>query len=181
MIEIDNTNRKYDWLYSEAVDGRMVHIATIPNHSSPWQDHRPLSVGLIHHLEVRNHIIQLVLSDPLERLKKPLVTTSYLGNNQAPNGIEGSADLKGQAKPFAAGYARNISPVEVNSHKMIYHYHSGDDVDVMAAYDNGVLLNADQPMLLLPIWKPTPTIWPLSGFKIPWSYPFKRAFNKANP
>ena len=76
--------------------------------------------------------------------KNPWLPRAIFGNNQAPNGIE-EVDLKGPRQALAAGYARNISQVEVNTHKMIYHYHSGDDVDVMAAYDNGVLLNADQP------------------------------------
>lgn len=59
-------------------------------------------------------------SDATIALKRPLQHERYLGNNVLPDGIEGGADLAGKVKPIVFANASNMSPVLVNTAKLIY-------------------------------------------------------------
>ena len=57
---------------------------------------------------------------------RALQPTKFLGNNVAPNGLEGSSDLQGVPKPICVGgMVKNIEPVLVNASKLIYQIHDG--------------------------------------------------------
>lgn len=73
-------------------------------------------------------------------------TTKFLGNNVAPNGLEGDSTLKDQLKPVLLGRCYHFTPTLCNSQKLIYAVSpiTGLAVDEMGAdlrvYDSRVLL-----------------------------------------
>lgn len=84
--------------------------------------------------------ISIVLTDLSTQLDNPLQTVKYLGNNVAPDGLEGSADLKDQFKPLLFGLCSNISPKLVNSSKLIYQVaHNQVDL-IINVFSNGAYL-----------------------------------------
>lgn len=84
---------------------------------------------------IRNNLIYL---------DKDIQTTLYAGNNSLPNGIEGTADdIKGNPKPLCYGQVFNISPVLVNTSRMIFQIHAGSILAVDVVYDRGVSLARD--------------------------------------
>lgn len=64
--------------------------------------------------------LNLYIRDTNYLLRNPVLTNVYAGNNVAPNGIEGDADLKNQRKPRAVGSVFNVTPVYVNKSKLVY-------------------------------------------------------------
>lgn len=65
--------------------------------------------------------ITIPLRDRCYELDKPLLTAKYGGTNVLPAGIDGTAaDIKGRPKPMVVGKVYNITPVCVNTSKLIY-------------------------------------------------------------
>lgn len=82
------------------------------------------------------------LRDELATLDKPLLPTTYAGNNALPAGLEGVADdLKGKRKPRVLGKVINISPYCVNTSKLIYQL-SDQACSVTGVFDRGAALTA---------------------------------------
>lgn len=91
--------------------------------------------------------LRIQLKDGLTVLDRPLLTTTFLGNNALPNGLEGGDDIKGLPKPKLFGIVQNLPPPCVNTTRLIYlvsdggfqSAHGGGG-DVTAVYDRGVAL-----------------------------------------
>lgn len=84
-------------------------------------------------------------ADLMAAQNRVLQTQRYAGNNALPNGLEGVDDLKGRVKPIVLALASNMSPVLVNTSKLIYHVSIGTGsaaVSVSAVRDKGVPLTA---------------------------------------
>lgn len=86
-------------------------------------------------------------ADLTASLSKPLQTQRYAGSNVLPNGLEGVDDLKGKVKPIVLALASNMSPIQVNTSKLIYHVSIPVDTvlthSISAGRDKGVPLTAD--------------------------------------
>ena len=86
-------------------------------------------------------------ADLAASLTKPLQTLRYDGSNALPNGVEGVDDLKGKVKPIVLALASNMSPILVNTSKLIYHVSIPVSAAlthlVTATRDKGVPLTAD--------------------------------------
>lgn len=83
--------------------------------------------------------------DLMAAQSKTLQTQRYAGNNALPNGLEGVDDLKGRVKPIVLALASNMSPILVNTSRLIYHVSIGTGstaVAVSAVRDKGVPLTA---------------------------------------
>ena len=89
--------------------------------------------------EFTNDEITVRVKDPQMAFDAPVQSTKYAGNNALPFGIEGSADIKGKPKPLTYGTVYNVTPVLVNTSKLIYQVHTST-VSIPAAYDKGVKL-----------------------------------------
>lgn len=79
-------------------------------------------------------------------LAKPLQTLRYAGSNVLPNGLEGIDDLKGKVKPIVLALASNMSPILVNTSKLIFQVSISCGAaihSVSAVRDKGVPLVAD--------------------------------------
>jgi len=93
--------------------------------------------------EFTNSEVVIRIKDPQMILNTPVQATKYAGNNQLPNGVEGTDDIKGKPKPLTYGRVFNVTPVQVNTSKLIYQVHESA-ADVPAVYDRGVgLLRGD--------------------------------------
>lgn len=64
--------------------------------------------------------IGIRIKDPQARLNIPIQPTKYAGTNSLPNGLEGTDDIKGKPKPLLFGTVKNITPVLVNTARLIY-------------------------------------------------------------
>ena len=84
--------------------------------------------------------LNVTLRDRLQDLAKPIQENKYLGNNVAPNGLEGGEVLKDKPKPVLFGRVQNISPVLVNFSKLIYQVNDGAVQDLPRVYDRGTQL-----------------------------------------
>lgn len=85
--------------------------------------------------------LALKIRDNQNYLDVPLQTTTYAGDNAAPNGLEGTPDdLKGKLKPVCVCGATNIPPPCVNAPKLIWQVHDGAIYDVTAVRDRGAPL-----------------------------------------
>src|SRR5574340_223539 len=74
-------------------------------------------------------------------LNTPIQTTKYAGTNSLPDGLEGVSDIQGKSKPLLFGQCKNITPVLVNTSRLIYQVNDGAIITTNAAvYDNGVAL-----------------------------------------
>lgn len=74
---------------------------------------------------------------------KALLSARYAGTNVLPNGLEGVDDLKGKIKPLVLALASNMSPVLVNTARLIYQVSiptGAAAVGVSAVRDRGVPL-----------------------------------------
>lgn len=101
----------------------------------------PVGVAQVTRIEADKTRITLQLADRLAALDRPLLPATYAGDNALPNGLEGVDDLKGQRKPRVLGSVLNISPLLVNSSKLIWQL-SDQPANVSAVYDGGALLAA---------------------------------------
>lgn len=84
--------------------------------------------------------LRIRLKDSASALDVPLLIATYAGNNSLPAGLEGGAELKGRHKPRLYGKVLNLSPVCVNTARLIYQVHDGAVHDITAAYDRGLAL-----------------------------------------
>lgn len=78
-------------------------------------------------------------------LDKPLQSQRYAGNNILPAGVEGVDDIKGRVKLIVLALASNMTPVLVNTSKLIYHVSipvGASAVAASAVRDMGVPLTA---------------------------------------
>jgi len=96
-------------------------------------------------LQVFFSMTDLVVSlrDRLEDLQEPIQTNKYKGDNILPNGLEGGEDLKDKPKPLLFGRVQNVSPILINSAKLIYQVHDGPIEYLPVVYDQGVPLTRD--------------------------------------
>lgn len=87
--------------------------------------------------------ISIRLRDRLSSLEAKAATPNkYLGNNALPAGLEGGADLAGRPKPKIFGKVLNISPVLVNSSRLIFQLSDSALASVEGVYDAGAALTA---------------------------------------
>lgn len=85
--------------------------------------------------------LRFPLRDPRAALDAPIQTKLYAGDNVAPDGIEGTEDLKGKPQPLIVGVVSNETPDLVNEQKLIYRLAS-NAVSPLCVRDGGVPLTA---------------------------------------
>lgn len=85
--------------------------------------------------------ISIPLANEADKLDKPLQTKLYLGNNTLPAGVEGITELKDKPKPIALGRCTNISPVLVNTSKLIYQVSSEPCEQIVSVMSNGAYVS----------------------------------------
>lgn len=85
--------------------------------------------------------ISIRLKDRMADLDQPVQKNTYGGTNALPLGIDGVSDLKGAQKPKLLGRCNNISPIFVNTSKLIYQVNDSAITDVVNIFDKGNYLS----------------------------------------
>lgn len=86
--------------------------------------------------------VAIRVKDRQQELNVPLQPLKYGGSNALPAGIDGTADIAGKPKPLAFGVVKNVTPVCVNTSRLIYQVHAGGLSAIAAVYDKGITLKA---------------------------------------
>jgi hypothetical protein len=119
-IEIANAGALDAWI-NYGFDGRQFIVYRMMHEQ--FAAKTTLFTGTLLGLDTSNAWTKLrfVIRDRLRELDQPLLTERYLGTTLGPGeGIEGTADLKDQIKPWVVGSARNVTPKFVNPFDLIY-------------------------------------------------------------
>lgn len=97
--------------------------------------------------EASGELLTVTWRDHQLSLEEPLQATKYAGSNVLPTGLEGVAgDIQGTPKPLCFGRVRNVTPVCVNTARLIYQGHDGALAAIAGVYDTGVSLNLLFPL-----------------------------------
>lgn len=138
-----NLDGGLDPLVDYGFDGRAISIKL--GTQRPWQ--APVWTTVITGTMARADFswsqLTISLRDRQAELNAPLQTVTYAGNNVLPSGLEGVAtDIKGKEKPRLYGYGWQLSPVLVNTSRLIYQISDAALQSVSAVYDRGAALTA---------------------------------------
>jgi len=137
VVELSNVDGGLDYMNTYGFDGRALTIK-IGDVGLAYSAFTTILSGTMEQVEFSFQTVTILARDKLAVLDLPLQKTEYAGTNTLPNGVEGTADLKGQKKPLLYGQVYNISPPCVNTSKLIYQVSDLLINDVSATYDRGV-------------------------------------------
>jgi|GEM_PF-653084 len=136
-VELANIDGQLDFLADYALDGRAATLSFVNGATTTVYFQ-----GTVGRMQERGNSLFFALKAFTESLATthPLGAV-YDGSNALPLGLEGTADdIEGKAKPRVYGDCRNISPVPVNTSKLIYQASNNADAIITAVYDEGVRL-----------------------------------------
>ena len=138
-----NVDGALDALIDYGFDGRPVRLL-IGDDTAAYSSFVPVLVGTMEQAALTVGDITIRLRDRLASLEaRPASPNTYAGTNALPAGLEGTSDdIKGRRKVRTLGRVLNVSPVCVNTSRLIYQVHDGAVSAVSAVYDNGVSLTA---------------------------------------
>lgn len=137
-----NTDGGLDHLVDYAVDGRRSVLSLRDEFGTII----PVITGTVENLQFDENSVSVRLRDPQAQLEQEHPSSSYLGNNVLPLGLEGvESDIKGREKPRCYGRVSNVEPVLVNTSELAYQFHDytispTTTVNLSAVYDRGVPL-----------------------------------------
>jgi len=131
-LTLINNDGELDYLIDYAFNGRALSIYYID------------AVGTVTVLKAvmdqaafEQNVISIRLKDRMADLDQPIQKNTYGGTNALPLGVDGVSDLKGAQKPKLFGRCNNISPISVNTSKLIYQVNDGAITDVVNVFDKG--------------------------------------------
>lgn len=141
-IVLRNSDGELDGLIDYGFDGRPV-VVREGLASWPLSKFAVVITGTAEQPEVSWDDVVIRLRDRSAELAVPVQPNRYVGNNVLPEGVEGTAELKGKAKPRLFGVCNNVTPPCVNTSRLIYQVNDGPVIAVSAVYDSGVPLTPD--------------------------------------
>jgi len=100
-------------------------------------DFATITTGTPEQPETSWSMVTIRIKDNTAKLNTPAQSLHYAGDNALPDGIEGTAELKDKPKPRLFGICNNVTPVCVNTSKLIYQVNSGPVYDIPAVHDGG--------------------------------------------
>lgn len=138
-IKLNNVDGQLDDWLRYSFDGRPVVIRSGVGGPYP-SAFATILVATVDGVDVTEDEVVVRIRDKQFLFDKPVLTNLYGGANQLPNGLDGSDDLKGKAKPRIAGTVFNVSPPMVNTARLIFEVGVCTSVDHV--YSNGAELTA---------------------------------------
>lgn len=137
----------WDHLVEWSWRGRVASLYYLPGRV--WADRvlhaRALLEQPVANLSVSGSVdssLSFPLRDPRAELDVALQTVTYAGDNVAPDGVEGAADLKGKVKPIGLGPVSNFEADLVNPQRAIYQLNAFPNASVLCVRDGGLPLTA---------------------------------------
>jgi hypothetical protein len=139
-LTLVNIDGALDYLNAYAFDGRELVIKFGDDQAS-YSSFITVFKGVIAYAVIEYALVSFRIRDKSELLQRPLQTLTYAGNNSLPNGLEGDNSLTGKLKPLVFGECKNLTPVLVNTSRLIYQVSSVGVTDIPKVYDKGVELS----------------------------------------
>ena len=141
-IKLNNADGALDALLTYGFDGRDVIVRRGNTGTSFPLSFETVFRGTMEQPETDGDSIRIRVREKTFDFRLPLQDTRYDGDNVLPDGLEGTeADIKGAVKPLVYGKVRNISPVLVNTARLIYQISDGPVSSVGPVYDSGIRLS----------------------------------------
>lgn len=138
-LELSNTDGGLDYLTEYTLVDRFISAKYFDT-DSPTTTMAGRLNGYVDSCNFSTDRLVINIKDVSKILDTPLALETYGGTNVLPDGLDGTDDIKGQVKPRLYGSVLNISPVMVNTSKLIYQV-SLDGFDIVSnVYDMGVVL-----------------------------------------
>ena len=141
-LVLANPDGALDYMDDYEFDGRAITIKVGILNRPGTPTWTTVLTGTIEQATFGWNTITIRIRDRQIELDSPLQVTKYAGTNSGSPlaGIEGAADILGKPKPKTYGQVFNISPVQVNTDKLIYQAHDGAVASIDAVYDRGLAL-----------------------------------------
>lgn len=148
-VEITNADGSYDFLLDYGLDGRSIKIF-VGERGQAFSEFIPILDGIMEQPvfiwgSKKPSRIQLQVRDRQAKFAgMPMQTTKFAGTNSGATGVEGlHNDIRGHPKPLCYGRCYNVPAVPVNTTLLIYQVHDDAVQEIIAVYDSGIALTAD--------------------------------------
>lgn len=142
-VIIANPDRALDSWIEYGFDGRAITIRSGDSTAAYPSGFTTEFVGTMDYPDFSTTAITIKLREYQREMDAPVQLLRYGGTNALPNGLDGVAgDLKGKVRPLVFGRVKNISPMQVNTSRLIYEVSSGAVQTCTGVYDRGVALTA---------------------------------------
>jgi len=102
--------------------------------------------------------------DPRADLDAPLITSTYAGDNVAPDGVKGAEDLKGKKRLANFGPVSNFEADKVNAQRVIYQLSETANAMPLCVRDGGIPLAASTSRGTLASLQDAANIPPSGGY-----------------
>ena len=135
-IVLMNTDGGLDSFVDIGFDGQLC-VVKQGNPGAALSTFATVITGTVEQCDVSWNRVTLRLKDKASILQTPCQTVHYLGDNALPAGREGTADIKDKPKPRLFGVCNNVTPICVNTSKLIYQVNSAAVYDITAVHDGG--------------------------------------------
>lgn len=138
--QLANGDHSLDGMRSDYFDGRTFTLL-YGDHTWPRASFATVMSCKIQTVVPEGETISVRLRDRSPELEKVFSTSTYGGTNALPLGVDGTADdIKGQYRPRIFGRIAHMSPVLVNTSKLIYECNSATVDDLVNVFDAGAYL-----------------------------------------
>lgn len=137
-LTLQNSDGALNGMADVFFDGRRLTL----KHGNQADGFSDVLVAIIDSVSIQSDLVSLRLKDRSLNLDKPFAESKYLGNNALPAGTEGTADdLKDKYKPRLFGRVALMTPIVVNTSKLIYQVNDGAVDSISNVYDAGAYLS----------------------------------------
>lgn len=138
-LTLINNDGHLDYLTGYAVNGRELVIKA-GEETASYASFTTILKALMQQAAMEWERVSIRLRDRQAEFDRPVQTLTYAGNNALPAGIEGAADLKDAVKPLFFGRVNNVSPVMINSSRLLFQITTGSLGEIVNIFDNGAYL-----------------------------------------
>lgn len=141
-VVLVNNDGGLDYMLDYGFDGREIIIRYGDTDAAYPTEFTTILVGTMEQIELGwKEVVIRVRDRQAELAQKQIQTTKYAGSNSLPNGLEGvEGDIEGRPKPITYGKVFNVTPVLVNTSRLIYQVNDGAISSVDQVYDRGLAL-----------------------------------------
>lgn len=120
-LYVNNADGRYDFLRTYGVVGQAVEVYLLENEKDTPSESNLYFRGTVSGHEYSLSEVVFKVSGRTQELDVPVLDSSFLGNNEGPEGLEGTeSTLKGKIKPAIFGLLFNFEPYQVNSSLLVY-------------------------------------------------------------
>lgn len=134
-----NKDNALSYMVDYAFDGRLLKLY--------FYDGESLNLvleGVMSRVSFTADEVSIKLRDPSEIIQTTHPNNTYAGDNVLPDGVEGvEDDIKGSTKPRVFGSVKNVSPVLVNTARLVYQV-SDIDCNITTVRDEGVIITIEE-------------------------------------